>query len=311
MFGVPKEKTVELKQSPFTSFLSEKPVFGFNAKKEEEKPKEEKTVKENKSLFGSSLSNPPSLFGGASIEPSKSLFNAKTEGIKENKPIAPIVEEKKEKESSNSLFNPPSSKEPEKKPITFDPPSSGSLFTASNPFLSAASSAPVQTSSIFSAPSKPEEPKQNLFNNPSSSSLFNSSTTSLFSQPKQNGKDDMQSSTSLNTPETVNLFGNTSNATNNVPSGSLFSSNNTNSLFGNSSNPSNSLFNTDNNNTSNSLFGNTTTTTGGLFGASATGNSLFPTVTNSNALGVPQTNLFDNKPFQIGISKPVFNMGKK
>ena len=113
----------------------------------------------------------------------------------------------------------------------------------------------------------------------------------------------------LDKPGTINIFGSTSNHTNNAPSGSLFTNN---SLFSNNNqSSSNSLFSSSN--TMNTPMFGTTPTTGGLFGQQQSGNSLFPSVQNSNSLGVPQTNLFSNQTFQlgVGINKPVFSMGKK
>ena len=318
LFGIPKEKTVE-KTSALDSALTSKPLFGNNSNidKKEEETKKEQTKNENKSIFGASLSNSSSLFGGEIKEPSKSLFNKKVGEKKEDKPIIelkPIIEEKNEEESSQSIVNPPKSKEEEKKPISFEPPSSGSLLTKNNPFVSAASSAQHPTTSFFSAPKEEVKPSPNIFNNQPSSTLFNSSNPSstLFGQPQLNptntNNDDMQlspivSPRKLDNPGTINIFGNTSNG-NNAPSGSLFTSNNNNgnnSLFGSNSG---SLFNS-NNPTPAFGFG-TAQTIGGT-----TGNTLFPNIQNSNSLGVPQTNLFTNATFQIGTSKPVFNMGKK
>ena len=316
LFGIPKEKTVEMKTSTLENTQTSKSLFGFSNnnnldKKEEEKPKEENKTEPTKNIFGASLSNSSSLFGGEIKEPSKSLFNKKVGEKKEDKPIIElkeIVEEKNEEESSQSIIKPPES---EKKPISFDPPSSGSLLTANNPFVSAASSTQLPTTSLFSAPKEEAKSSTSIFNS-QPSSLFNSSNqpSTLFGQPQLNpintNNDDMQlspveSPRKLETPGT-NLFGTNSN---NAPSGSLFTSNNNNnSLFGNSSSSNNSLF-APNNTISTPFFGATQTIGG------ASGNTLFPNIQNSNSLGVPQTNLFTNPTFQIGTSKPVFNMGKK
>ena len=316
LFGIPKENTVEMKTSTLENTQTSKSLFGFSNnnnpdKKEEEKPKEENKKEPAKSIFGAPLSNSSSLFGGEIKEPSKSLFNKKVGEKKEDKPIIElkeIVEEKNEEESSQSIIKPPES---EKKPISFDPPSSGSLLTANNPFVSAASSTQLPTTSLFSAPKEEAKSSTSIFNS-QPSSLFNSSNqpSTLFGQPQLNpintNNDDMQlspveSPRKLETPGT-NLFGTNSN---NAPSGSLFTSNNNNSLFGNSSSSNNSLF-ASNNTISTPLFGATQT-----IGGATTGNTLFPNIQNSNSLGVPQTNLFTNPTFQIGTSKPVFNMGKK